>query len=83
MKIAVVNFRTGTIYGPGKEHRNDIPENKGDFFARVARREGLEPVNWLGVVKGPKAVSNARTKATGSVFADPVGAREGDDLLAG
>lgn len=125
----VVNFRTGTIYGPGREHRNelrhiagkqipfdgksdamlihrddvvrgiafaiekqlsglfnlfnDIPENKQDFFARVAKREGLEPVIWLGVVKGPKAVSNARIKATGFTFADPLGAREGDNLLAG
>ena len=124
----VVNFRTGTIYGPGREHRNelrhiagkqipfdgksdamlihrddvvraiafaidkqlsglfnlfnDIPENKEDFFAKVAKREGLEPVTWLGVVKGPKAVSNARIKGTGFAFADPVGAREGDDLLA-
>ncbi len=124
----VVNFRTGTIYGPGREHRNelrhiagkqipfdgksdamlvhrddvvraiafaiekqlsglfnlfnDIPENKEDFFARVAKREGLEPVTWLGVVKGPKAVSNARIKGTGFTFADPLGAREGDDLLA-
>ncbi len=124
----VCNFRTGTIYGPGREHRNelrhiagkqipfdgqsdamlihrddvvraiafaidkrlsglfnlfnDIPENKQDFFARVAARESLEPVTWLGVVKGPKGVSNARIKATGFTFADPVGAREGDDLLA-
>ncbi len=124
----VCNFRTGTIYGPGREHRNelrhiagkqipfdgqsdamlihrddvvsaiafaidkhlsglynlfnDIPENKQDFFAKVAAREGLEPVIWLGVVKGPKGVSNARIKSAGFGFADPVGAREGDDLLA-
>lgn len=126
--LRVCNFRTGTIYGPGREHRNelrhiagkqipfdgksdamlvhrddvvraiafaidkklsglfnlfnDIPENKEDFFARVARREGLEPVTWLGVVKGPKGVSNDRIKGTGFTFADPVGAREGEDLLA-
>ncbi|MDH5256129.1 MAG: NAD-dependent epimerase/dehydratase family protein [Gammaproteobacteria bacterium] len=126
--LRVCNFRTGTIYGPGREHRkelrhiagkqipfdgksdamlvhrddvvraiafaidrklsglfnlfNDIPENKEDFFARIARREGLEPVTWLGVVKGPKGVSNARIKGAGFTFADPVGAREGEDLLA-
>jgi nucleoside-diphosphate-sugar epimerase len=126
--LRVCNFRTGTIYGPGREHRNelrsiagkqipfdgksdamlvhrddvvraiafaidrklsglfnlfnDIPENKEDFFARIAKREGLEPVTWLGVVKGPKQVSNARIKDAGFVFADPVGAREGEDLLA-
>ncbi|MEO7386560.1 MAG: NAD-dependent epimerase/dehydratase family protein [Gammaproteobacteria bacterium] len=126
--LRVCNFRTGTIYGPAREHRNelrhiagkqipfdgksdamlihrddvvraiafaidkklsglfnlfnDIPQNKEDFFGGVARREGLEPVTWLGVVKGPKGVSNARIKGTGFTFADPVGAREGDDLLA-
>ena len=47
-----------------------------------AKREGLEPVTWLGVVKGPKGVSNARIKGTGFNFADPVGTREGEDLLA-
>ena len=123
----VCNFRTGTIYGPGREHRNelrhiagkqipfdgksdamlihrddvvraiafaienrlsglynlfnDIPQNKEDFFASVARREGLEPVTWLGVVKGPKGVGNAKIKGAGFTFADPVGAREGEDLL--
>ncbi len=126
--LRVCNFRTGTIYGPGREHRNelraiagkqipfdgqsdamlvhrddvvraidfaisrqlsglfnlfnDIPENKQDFFARIAQREGLAPVTWLGVVKGPKGVSNARIKDAGFSFADPVGAREGEDLLA-
>jgi nucleoside-diphosphate-sugar epimerase len=126
--LRVCNFRTGTIYGPGREHRNelrhiagkqipfdgksdamlihrddvvraiafaidkklsglfnlfnDIPDNKEDFFARIAKREGLEPVTWLGVVKGPKGVSNARIKGTGFTFVDPVGAREGEDLLA-
>ncbi len=125
----VCNFRTGTIYGPGREHANelrhiagkqipfdgqsdamlihrddvlrgiafavdkhlsglfnlfnDIPQNKQDFFAKVAARASLEPVTWLGVVKGPKGVSNARIKAAGFAFADPVGSREGDDLLAG
>jgi nucleoside-diphosphate-sugar epimerase len=125
--LKVCNFRTGTIYGPGREHRqelraiagkqipfdgasdamlvhrddvvraiafavekrlsglynlfNDIPDNKQDFFARVCAREGLPPVTWLGVVKGPRGVSNAKIKATGFTFADPLGAREGDDLL--
>jgi nucleoside-diphosphate-sugar epimerase len=127
-QLRICNYRTGTIYGPGREHRNelraiagkqipfdgksdamlihrddvvraidfaiekrlsglfnlfnDIPENKQDFFARIASREGLEPVTWLGVVKGPKGVSNARIKGTGFTFADPLGAREGEDLLA-
>ncbi|MBN8281539.1 MAG: NAD-dependent epimerase/dehydratase family protein [Gammaproteobacteria bacterium] len=127
-RLRVCNFRTGTIYGPGREHRNelraiagkqipfdgesdamlvhrddvvraidfaidkrlsglfnlfnDIPENKRDFFARVAAREGMEPVTWLGVVKGPRGVSNARIKGAGFSFIDPVGAREGEDLLA-
>ncbi|MEZ5564844.1 MAG: NAD-dependent epimerase/dehydratase family protein [Gammaproteobacteria bacterium] len=123
----VCNFRTGTIYGPGRQHRNelrhiagkqvpfdgesdamlihrddvvraiafaieqklsglynlfnDIPANKQDFFANIARREGLEPVTWLGVVKGPRGVSNARIKSAGFEFADPIGAREDQDLL--
>lgn len=126
--LRVCNFRTGTIYGPGREHGNelrhiagkqipfdgksdamlihrddvvraiafaidkklsglfnlfnDIPDNKEAFFARIAQREGLEPVTWLGVVKGPRGVSNARIKGTGFTFMDPVGAREGEDLLA-
>lgn len=126
--LKVCNFRTGTIYGPGREHRqelraiagkqipfdgssdamlvhrddvvraiafavekglsglynlfNDIPENKQDFFARVCAREGLSPVTWLGVVKGPRGVSNAKIKQAGFAFADPLGARESEDLLA-
>lgn len=127
--LHVCNFRTGTIYGPGREHRselqhiagrqipfdgesdamlihrddvvraiafavdrhlsglynlfNDISDNKARFFARVAEREGLAPVTWLGVVKGPRGVSNARIKAAGFSFADPLGEREREDLLAG
>jgi nucleoside-diphosphate-sugar epimerase len=126
--LKVCNYRTGTIYGPGREHRNelqhiagkqipfdgqsdamlvhrddvvraidyaiaqglsglynlfnDIPDNKERFFARVCQREGLQPVTWLGVMKGPKGVSNARIKAAGFRFADPVGEFEGKDLLA-
>jgi len=126
--LKVCNFRTGTIYGPGREHRNeiraiagkqipfdgssdvmlvhrddvvraidlavtrglsglynlfnDIPEDKQAFFAKICAREGLEPVTWLGMVKGPRGVSNARIKATGFAFLDPLGSREGDDLLA-
>jgi nucleoside-diphosphate-sugar epimerase len=125
--LKVCNYRTGTIYGPGREHRNelqhiagkqipfdgesdamlihrddvvraiefaiekhlsglynlfnDIPDNKATFFARVAQREGLAPVTWLGVVKGPKGVSNKKIKAAGFQFADPVGDREGEALL--
>ncbi len=121
------NYRTGTIYGPKREHQNelrhiagkqvpfdgksdamlvhrddvvraiefaiseklsglfnlfnDIQDNKEDYFAKVAKRAGLEPVTWLGVVKGPKEVSNARIKTAGFTFADPIGARESDDLL--
>ncbi|MCK6369819.1 MAG: NAD-dependent epimerase/dehydratase family protein [Gammaproteobacteria bacterium] len=124
----VCNFRTGTIYGPGREHRNelkhiagkqipfdgasdamlihrddvvraivfaiekglsglynlfnDIADNKQQFFARVCEREGLEPVTWLGVVKGPRQVSNGKIKSEGFSFADPLGEREGDDLLS-
>ncbi len=127
-RLKVCNFRTGTIYGPGREHRNelrfiagkqipfdgqsdamlihrddvvrgihfaieqglsglynlfnDIPDNKQSFFARVCEREGLQPVTWLGVMKGPKGVSNARIKAKGFSFADPLGAKESTDLLA-
>jgi len=126
-KLNVCNFRTGTIYGPGREHRNelrhiagkqipfdgksdamlihrddvvraidfaienglsglfnlfnDITENKEEFFANVARKEGLDPVIWLGVVKGPKGVSNSKIKAAGFSFMDPKGQRESEDLL--
>ncbi len=126
--LKVCNFRTGTIYGPGREHRNelrniagkqipfdgqsdamlvhrddvvraiafavdrqlsglfnlfnDIPETKEQFFARVCQQENLQPVTWLGVVKGPKGVSNAKIKRTGFTFEDPLGARESEDLLA-
>jgi nucleoside-diphosphate-sugar epimerase len=126
--LKVCNFRTGTIYGPGREHRNelkhiagkqipfdgqsdamlvhrddvvraisfaidhqlsglynlfnDIPENKADFFAQVAAREGLEPVIWLGVFKGPRRVSNTKLKQAGFSFADPLGEQESANLLA-
>jgi nucleoside-diphosphate-sugar epimerase len=126
--LKVCNYRTGTIYGPGREHRNelkhiagkaipfdgqsdamlvhrddvvrgiafaidrhlsglynlfnDITDNKERFFARVCAREGLAPVTWLGAVKGPKGVSNAKIKATGFAFLDPLGERESADLLA-
>lgn len=127
-ELRVCNFRTGTIYGPGREHRNelkniagkqipfdgesdamlihrddvvraiafaidkrlsglynlfnDIPDNKQQFFARICEREGLAPVTWLGVVKGPRNVSNARIKAAGFRLADPSGQKEESDLLA-
>lgn len=126
--LKVCNFRTGTIYGPGREHRNelrniagtqipfdgksdamlvhrddvvraiafaiekrlsglynlfnDIPDNKEAFFARICQKEGLAPVTWLGVMKGPKGVSNAKIKGAGFRFSDPTGARESEDLLA-
>lgn len=125
--LAVCNYRTGTIYGPGREHRNelkhiagkqipfdgksdamlihrddvvraiefaigkhlsglynlfnDIPENKETFFARVAEREGLAPVTWLGVMKGPRGVSNRKIKQAGFSFADPLGDKESQALL--
>jgi hypothetical protein len=60
---------------------NDIPENKADFFARVAAREGLERVIWLGVFKGPRGVSNAKLKLAGFTFSDPSGEKEGANLL--
>ena len=126
--LKVCNFRTGTIYGPGREHQNelrhiagkqipfdgksdamlihrddvvraiefaidkhlsglynifnDIPENKEEFFAKIARKAGLEPVTWLGIMKGPKGVSNAKIKQAGFHFADPVGDRESAELLS-
>ncbi len=126
--LRVCNFRTGTIYGPGREHRNelrniagkqipfdgssdamlvhrddvvkaiafaidrhlsglynlfnDITATKEQFFAGVCAREGLAPVTWLGVVKGPRRVSNARIKAAGFRFDDPLGDRESEDLLS-
>jgi NAD dependent epimerase/dehydratase family enzyme len=61
---------------------NDIPENKADFFAQVAAREGLEPVIWLGVFKGPRRVSNTKLKQAGFSFADPLGEQESANLLA-
>ena len=127
--LHVCTYRTGTIYGPSREHRNElrhiagkqipfdgrsdamlihrddvvraiefalehrlsglynlfneIPDDKASFFAKVAAREGLEPVTWLGVVRGPRGVSNAKIKAAGFEFADPLGEHEGEDLLAG
>jgi nucleoside-diphosphate-sugar epimerase len=126
--LAVCNFRTGTIYGPGREHTNelrhiagkqipfdgksdamlihrddvvraivfavekhlsglynlfnDIPEDKQAFFARIAEKAGLAPVTWLGVVKGPKGVSNRKIKQAGFSFADPLGDKETQNLLA-
>lgn len=126
-RLKVCNFRTGTIYGPGREHRNElrhiagkqipfdgksdamlihrddvvraiafaiekglsglynlfneIADNKEQFFARVCEKEGLAPVVWLGVVKGPRGVSNAKIKDAGFAFADPDGGAEAADLL--
>lgn len=126
--LSVCTFRTGTIYGPGREHRNelrniagkqipfdgksdamlihrddvvraiqfaidrhlsglynlfnDIPDTKERFFAKVSEREGLAPVTWLGVVRGPRGVSNGKIKAAGFSFADPVGDWESSDLLS-
>jgi nucleoside-diphosphate-sugar epimerase len=126
--LKVCNFRTGTIYGPGREHKNelrniagkqipfdgksdamlihrddvvraidfaitkglsglynlfnDIPDNKEQFFSRVSEREGLAPVTWLGVVRGPRGVSNQKIKKAGFAFQDPLGEKEAMDLLA-
>lgn len=126
--LKACTFRTGTIYGPGREHKNelrniagkqipfdgksdamlihrddvvraigfaidrhlsglynlfnDIPDNKERFFAKVSEREGLAPVTWLGVVRGPRGVSNRKIKAAGFSFADPLGEQESSDLLS-
>ena len=127
-QLKVCNFRTGTIYGPGRthaveasriagqkipfdgesdamivhrddvvrgllfaiEHRldglynlfNDVSDSKATFFGEVCRDAGLEPIIWLGLSKGPRGVSNARIKAAGFEFADPLSKREDEDLLA-
>jgi len=36
----------------------------------------------LGVFKGPRGISNAKLKQAGFSFADPLGAKESEDLLA-
>lgn len=125
--LAVCNFRTGTIYGPGREHAseaariagqqipfdgasdamlvhrddvvralafaiehrlaglynvfNDVTDSKGEFFARVCERAGLAPITWLGLSRGPRGVSNAKLKAAGFRFADPLAEREAENLL--
>jgi nucleoside-diphosphate-sugar epimerase len=62
---------------------NDIPDNKERFFAKVSEREGLAPVTWLGVVRGPRGVSNQKIKQAGFSFRDPVGEQQSVDLLTG
>lgn len=62
---------------------NDVVDSKAEFFGRVCERAGLAPITWLGLSKGPRGVSNARIKAAGFEFADPLSMREAEDLLAG
>lgn len=127
-QMKVCNFRTGTIYGPGRlhatevariagqqipfdgdsdamivhrddvvrglefaiDHRlsglynlfNDVTESKAEFFGKVADAAGLAPITWLGLSKGPRNVSNAKIKGEGYILADPLSAREAEDLLA-
>ncbi len=126
-ELKVCNFRTGTIYGPGRgqaseaariagqqipfdgdsdamivhrddvvggivfaiEHQlsglynlfNDVTESKAEFFGRVCERAGLAPIIWLGLSKGPKAVSNQKIKTAGFKLLDPLWEREDEDLL--
>jgi nucleoside-diphosphate-sugar epimerase len=62
---------------------NDVTESKADFFGKVCEGAGLEPITWLGLSKGPRNVSNQKIKSAGFTFADPLSAREDEDLLAG
>lgn len=60
---------------------NDSTESKEEFFAQVCEREGLEPINWLGLSPGPRNVSNKKLKDLGFTYADPKSERESEDLL--
>ena len=59
---------------------NDVSDSKSDLFAAICEREGLQPVTWLGLSKGPRNVSNAKIKSTGFEFADPLAQRETENL---
>jgi len=61
---------------------NDSTESKEEFFTQVCEREGLEPINWLGLSPGPRNVSNKKLKDAGFSYADPKSERESEDLLA-
>ena len=61
---------------------NDSTESKEEFFAQICTREGLEPINWLGLSPGPKNVSNKKLKDLGFSYADPHSDREAEDLVS-
>ena len=60
---------------------NDSSESKQEFFTKICEREGLDPINWLGLSPGPRNVSNKKLKDLGFAYNDPHSERESEDLL--
>ncbi|MFT4591462.1 MAG: nucleoside-diphosphate-sugar epimerase [Gammaproteobacteria bacterium] len=61
---------------------NDLTETKRQFFGAITEAAGVEPINWVGDGTGPKNLSNAKIKAAGFKFLDPLAESE-KELLAG
>ena len=60
---------------------NDVAETKEAFFGRMTAAAGVEPINWIAPGSGPKSLSNAKIKAAGYSFGDPLAERDGESFL--
>jgi len=59
---------------------NDVSETKRVFHGAITDEAGLDPINWVGDGTGPKSLSNAKIKAAGFSFLDPLAQTE-DELI--
>jgi len=55
---------------------NDVTETKKEFFGAITEAANVEPINWVGDGTGPKNLSNAKIKAAGFTFLDPLAQSE-------
>ena len=60
---------------------NDLTDTKREFFGAITEAAGVEPINWVGDGTGPKNLSNAKIKAAGFKFLDPLAESE-EELLS-
>jgi len=59
---------------------NDVVDTKREFFGAITENAGVEPINWVGDGTGPKNLSNAKIKAAGFTFLDPLAESEAELL---
>jgi len=78
--VAALEFATENQLSGLYNLINDVADKKRDFFGAITDAAGVDPINWVGDGTGPKSLSNAKIKAAGFNFLDPL-AKSEEELL--